>query len=180
MKYNSAGQPVEASSGPVPRLLQAIVIGCLPGGCGVADAQVNTEQDEALVTVSPVVERQVVAKASFVATVQPLRRSVVGSAVDGRVVEFLAGGQDTDTKITRVSQGQSMAKLRTKTIEIELAAARAELELREHAHAELKNGSRPEEKVQALAKQLSAKAHMDYARATRTVRETGAISFLPV
>ena len=42
----------------------------------------------ALVAVSPVVEREVTAGQTFVGTVMPLKKAVVGSAVDGRVIEF--------------------------------------------------------------------------------------------
>src|SRR5688572_8700532 len=45
-------------------------------------------QGPAIVAVSPVVEREVTAGQTFVGTVMPLRKAVVGSAVDGRVMEY--------------------------------------------------------------------------------------------
>ena len=131
----------------------------------VASAQRVCGQEPAPVNVAPVVSREVATEAAFVATVHPLRRVVVGSAVEERVVEFLDAGDDSQTKITRVRQGQALAKLRTGTIEIELAAAKAERQLREQAYEELRNGSRPEEIAQALAKREAAEAHLQYARA---------------
>lgn len=124
-----------------------------------------TKPPMTVVTLARVARRQVAAEATLVATVRPLRTSVVGSGVEGRVVEFLAAGDESQPKVTHVRQGQPLARLRTRTIEIELAAARAELQLREQTYAELVHGSRPEEIAQAVAKQQAARAHMDYAQA---------------
>ena len=93
----------------------------------------------ALVAVSPVVEREVTAGQTFVGTVMPLRKSIVGSAVDGRVIEYPLNEGD------RVQKGQVLAHLLTDTVKLQLAAAEAELDLRKQQLAELKNGTRPEE-----------------------------------
>ncbi len=61
------------------------------------------------------------------------------------------------------SQGEPLVLLLTETIKLELLAAEAELELRTQQLAELANGSRPEERMQAKAKMLGAKAQMEYA-----------------
>ncbi|OHB79117.1 MAG: efflux transporter periplasmic adaptor subunit, partial [Planctomycetes bacterium RBG_16_64_10] len=90
-----------------------------------------------------------------------LQRAVVGSAVDGRVIELAA--QEGDA----VTNGQPLVKLLTETIELELEAAEAELELRRQELAELEHGSRPEEIEQAKAKMLSAAARMEFARGSR-------------
>ena len=108
------------------------------------------------VTVAPVIQREVTVRQSFVGTVTPVRKSVVGSAVDGRVLEFLVNEGDA------VKAGQPLAKIRTKTLEIQLAVAKAELKLRQEELAELKNGSLPEEIAQAEARLLAAKATFDY------------------
>jgi RND family efflux transporter MFP subunit len=118
-----------------------------------------------LVAVSPAVEREVVAGQMFVGTVMPLRMATVGSAVDGRVVEFPLDEGD------RVERGQVLAQLLTETIELELAAAEAELELRRQALAELENGTRPEEIDQAKARMIAAQARWQYAQARRTRAE---------
>ncbi len=108
------------------------------------------------VIVSKVVEREVTVRQSFVGTIVPRRTSVVGSAVDGRVLKFLVNEGD------QVKEKQPLAVLRTETLEIELAAAEAELRLRSEELAELKNGSRPEEIAQSKARLQSALASQDY------------------
>ena len=78
------------------------------------------------------------------------QRAIIGSAIDGRVVEFPVNEGD------RVEAGQKLAQLLTDTISLELAAAKAELKLRQEELEELKNGSRPEEIEQARAQMEAA------------------------
>jgi RND family efflux transporter MFP subunit len=111
------------------------------------------------VAVAPVVERQVAAGQTFVGTVRPSRTSAVGSAVDGRVEEFLVNEGD------RVTKGQPLAKLRTKTLELERDAAKAELDVRLHELAELEHGMRPEEIAHARAGVAAAEARAKYTEA---------------
>src|SRR5262245_53536230 len=80
---------------------------------------------------------------SFVGTLKPLRKSVVGSAAAGRVEEFLVNEGDA------VKKGQPIARLRTGIIQAEVDAAKGELAAREAELEELKNGARPEELEQA-------------------------------
>jgi len=115
----------------------------------------------ALVAVTPAIEREVVSGQMFVGTVMPLRMATIGSAVDGRVVEYPLDEGD------RVERGQMLAQLLTETIQLELAAAEAELELRRQALAELENGTRPEEIEQAKARMTAAQARWQYAEARR-------------
>ncbi|GIW90707.1 MAG: hemolysin D [Pirellulaceae bacterium] len=111
------------------------------------------------VVVAPVIEQSVLAGQEFVGTVVPEKRVVVGSAVDGRVIEFpIDEGQ-------RVEAGATLAQLLTDTISLELQAAEAELELRREELAELENGSLPEEIAQALARMHQAQAQWQYAQA---------------
>ena len=79
------------------------------------------------VIVSPVVEREITAGQTFVGTVMPLKKAIIGSAVDGRVVEFPLDEGD------RVEQGQTLAQLLTDTIKLEVETAEAELKLRQAA-----------------------------------------------
>ncbi|HJQ79042.1 MAG TPA: efflux RND transporter periplasmic adaptor subunit [Lacipirellulaceae bacterium] len=118
-----------------------------------------------LVAVSPVVEREVVGSQTSVGTVMPLMKSIVGSAVDGRVIEFPLNEGD------RVEKGQVLAQLLTETIELEVAAAEAELDLRKHQLAELENGTRPEEIAQMKARMMAAEARVRYAQARRARAE---------
>ena len=126
------------------------------------------------VIVSPVIQKEVQTAHRAVGTVTPRRMSLVGSAVDGRVLEYPLQAGD------RVEKGQILAQLRTTTLEIELAAARAELTLREQELKELKNGSRDEDVQETVAKELAAKIVADNAarKLTRalTLLERGAIN----
>lgn len=95
---------------------------------------------------------------AFVGSIEPRRRSAIGAAVAGRVVEFLVNEGD------RVEAKQPLAKLLTKNLEIQIAAATAEHETRQQELLELKNGSREEEKRLALNRMKAAEASMKYAK----------------
>mgnify|MGYP001163512955 CR=1 FL=1 len=102
--------------------------------------------------VANVIEAEVRAGQRFVGTVKPLRTSRIGSALDGRVLQFLVDeGQ-------MIRKGQTLAQLATKTLEIEQAAATAEHQLALSRLAELEKGSRPEDIAEADAIMQAAKA----------------------
>lgn len=104
------------------------------------------------VVVATVEETVLTPQQEFVGTVIPSRRTVVGSAVDGRLIEYpIDAGQ-------QVTADQPLAKLRTGTIEIEIAGAVAELRLRTAELEEFQRGPRPEEMAQAEARLAAAKA----------------------
>jgi len=95
---------------------------------------------------------------SFVGTVIPARTSDVGSAVDGRIVEFpIVDGQ-------HVADGEPITGLLRGLLEIERRGAAAELERRRQELAELEAGSRPEEIDQARAMVAGFEARLAYAR----------------
>jgi RND family efflux transporter MFP subunit len=111
----------------------------------------------ALVSVAPITEHpNVAAGHTFVGTVNPARRSVVGSAVAGRVIDFMVNDGD------RVKQKQPLAQLLTKALDIQIAAARADLDLRTEEYREMVNGSREEEVREAEAQMEAAKALHEY------------------
>lgn len=118
------------------------------------------------VAIAPVTQQDVAAGRTFVGTVMPVRSATVGSAVDGRVMEFLINEGD------RVAKGQKLCQIRTRTLELQLAAAKAELASREQKLAELKNGSRPEEIEQARARMVAAQAESTYAKARFERKQT--------
>ena len=118
---------------------------------------VSSEVPPSPVAVSRVQEREIGGSQTVVGTIQPARRSIVGSAVDGRVIEFPREMGD------RVSEGDMLAQLRTETLEWQLAAAQAELKLREQELAELKNGTDPEQIANLEARMKAATAQRDYA-----------------
>lgn len=123
-------------------------------------------QPPALVVVAPVVEREVASGQNSVGTVMPVRRAIIGSAVDGRVIEFPVEEGE------RVEAGQKLAQLLTETITLELASAEAELDLRKHQLAELVNGTRPEEVEQLRARMNAAVARHEYLTARSKRIET--------
>ena len=115
-------------------------------------APVAAQEKPASIVVTKVIQREVQTGHRVVGTVKPIRTSTVGSAVDGRVADFLVEEGDA------VKLGQPLAQLRTGTLEIELAAAQAELGVYKQELTEKKNGSRPEEIVAAKARMLAAAA----------------------
>lgn len=113
------------------------------------------------VVVSPVVRREIATGKTFVGTILPFKKAVIGTAVDGRVVDVLFEEGD------RVEAKQPLVQLLTDTITLELQAAKAELDFRQQQLAELENGTRPEEIEQAKAKLQGAEATLEYLSARR-------------
>lgn len=167
----SSALPVSAAVG-----VCAIVLSALAGGTSAwAQGSSSAAGPPAVVVLAPVELETVGSEGTFVGTVMPVRRSIIGSAVDGRVIEFnVNAGQ-------AVAQDDTLAQLRTGTIEIELSGARAEERLRAAELEELENGALPEELAQAAARLAAAEALETYARSRldRTqelAQRSGAIS----
>lgn len=95
---------------------------------------------------------------SFVGTVMPLRKSVVGSAAPGRVEEYLVNEGDF------VKKGTPIAHLRRGIIGAEKKAAEAELEVRRAALAEMED-AHEDEIHQARANLSSAEANLQFQNA---------------
>jgi multidrug efflux pump subunit AcrA (membrane-fusion protein) len=151
-RFFSDQSAVPKCSSVVSWFLVSIVFNA--GYSGVAKAQ----QGPASVVVADVLRFDVSARQSFVGNVVANRRVIVGSAVDGRVLDSpIKAGQPIATRDT-------LALVRTVTIEIEIEAAKAELELRVAELEELQNGSRPEEIQLAEASLEAAGALRDYAK----------------
>ncbi|MEZ6060329.1 MAG: efflux RND transporter periplasmic adaptor subunit [Planctomycetaceae bacterium] len=111
------------------------------------------------VSVADVVEQQISETYTVVGTVMPARRSVVGSAVDGRVIEFPVVNGDA------VKAGDTLARARTEMLELQLAAAEAELVVRQQELAELQNGTEPETIANLGAQMRAASALRDFTKA---------------
>jgi HlyD family secretion protein len=127
------------------------------------------------VSVSPVIRRQnAEAGHVFVGSVHPARRSVIGAAVAGRIVEFPVNAGD------RVEAKQPLAKLLTRQIDLQIAAAEADLKLKREELKEAQNGARPEELREAKAKTAAAHALHDYLQTklqrTKNLYERNAVS----
>ena len=109
------------------------------------------------VFVAPAIAADIADHRSFVGTVLPIRRSLVGSAVAGRVEEYLIDyGQS-------VTAGQPVAILRRQIIQAELDAAKGDLAMRVAELDELEK-SLPDEIEQARAKVDEAQSLLDYRR----------------
>ncbi|MFK7777580.1 MAG: efflux RND transporter periplasmic adaptor subunit [Gimesia sp.] len=124
--------------------------------CAVLSGHLFAQRGPATVAVAEIVEREAASGQTFVGTVMPIKRSLIGSAVGGRVAEFLVNEGDY------VRAKQPLAQLLTNTINLELDAAKAELDFRKHELAELENGTRPDELKKAKALMLAAKAGTEY------------------
>jgi RND family efflux transporter MFP subunit len=140
-----------------------------------ANAQGGGDLPPATVQVELAIEDEVAPMRQFVGTVKASRRSIIGSAVDGRVTDYLVeAGQAVDEK-------QELAQLLTGTIELEIKVAEAEERLRQAELDELIQGARAEEIAQAEA-QLSAATALEsyaksrYERTRQLSRSGGAIS----
>jgi RND family efflux transporter MFP subunit len=114
-----------------------------------------------LIAAAPVVEREVAAAQTFVATVRPTRMVTIGSAASGRVFKYDLEEGD------RVEEMQPIAELLTETISSEIKAAEADWKLRQSELEELVNGTRPEELDQARARMQAAEARLEYATTHR-------------
>ncbi len=135
--------------------LMAGFIGCGIQCCGGL-APCWAQRGPAVVEILPIDQREVEMTQATLGSIMPTRRAVIGSAVDGRVVEFWVREGD------RVEKDQPLAKLLTATIELELEAAEAELELRKHELTELQNGSLPQEIEQAKARVEASRVAAEY------------------
>lgn len=126
------------------RIAVAIAVcGVLP--CVRAFAQPEQGQmPPASVVVSQVVGVKQASSETFIGTVMPIRKSVVGSAVGGRVAEvFVEEGQHVGigsetSEFDGSPLGDPIVRLRTTTLDMEIEAARVELKLRQLAAEELK------------------------------------------
>jgi multidrug efflux pump subunit AcrA (membrane-fusion protein) len=117
----------------------------------------NARDEATPIVVADVLQRDIAEGRTFVGTVLPSRKAVVGSAVDGRVMEMLVNDGDWVTKDAPLTQ------LLTTTIGLELTAAKAELDLLQRELAELEI-SLPLEKAQAEAALARADAQYRYAQ----------------
>ena len=143
----------------IVRLARALFLGVAGfSTCGVINSVARAQSlPPAPVIATDVREETIRAGQSFVGTVMPVRRAVIGSAVDGRVLEFPCNEGD------RVTRGQTLAQLRTRTMELELASAKAEAEAARQELAEFEAGTRREEIDQARARHAAAHALRTFA-----------------
>ena len=127
----------------------------------------QAQEVPAPVRVHQIMQRRITLEREFIGTATPRRRSTIGSAIDGRVMQMFVREGDA------VQAKDPLVRLRTGTLEIELARAKAQLDLRAHELAEMLNGSRPEEIEKTKAHVEGARAIFEYAEARlRRARQT--------
>jgi len=153
---------------PIPWVLMLLIPILLTGSAATAQAQKSKSPTNKppKVVVEAVVKKSIKTGHRSVGTVMPIRKTTVGSAVDGRVLQHNVNQGDP------VKKGQILAQLRTASLQIELRAAKAEIELRKQELAELENGSRPEEITEARAKFSAA----DVFRSNATAKHKRAVA----
>jgi len=127
------------------------------------------------VYVAAVIERPLESRHTVVGSAMPIRSSLIGSPVDGRVERYWINEGDF------VAAGEKLAELRKKTLAIELDGAEREIDLRKHELEELVHGSRKEEIEGAQARTDGAEALMHYTerkllRAQRLYQQSRAVS----
>ncbi len=135
-------------------------VGSLMLFLGLSWAGVVTAQGPRAVMVetAPVRQQTIAQPITFVGTVEPRRRSQVASEVNGIVSDlYVEAGQ-------RVQQGEALLKLRPESLKIILQARRATATQYREELAELKNGSRPEERQEAQAEMQEAEAELKQAQ----------------
>jgi RND family efflux transporter MFP subunit len=139
--------------------LCAAIVGCSPalaqppagkGGKGAPGAPPPPK-----VLVAAAIVAEVPDQRTFVGTIEPIRRSLVGSAAPGRVEQFLVNEGDPVTK------GQEIATLRRGIIEAEVNVAKGNLAVRQAELKELET-SFQDEVEQAQARLADAQAQLAY------------------
>jgi len=110
------------------------------------------------VVVAVVVTRRVTDEVTLVGTVEPQRRSLVASDVEGIVADLMV------KEGTTVRRGDRLAQLRTDSLEIQLRGAKAQRERFRHELTELEAGFRVEEVEEARAAAREAEASAERAR----------------
>jgi len=125
-------------------------------------------QPAVAVRTARVIREDVVPEFTLVGTATAIRRSVVGSPVDGRVTEINVEAGDlvaSDNAEDGPSPAKPIVQLSTQTVDAEIAAATADLQRLEHELEELRAGSRPEEVARAKANWEASKAAFELAEA---------------
>jgi len=119
------------------------------------------------VRTAPVTVANITPEVTLVGTVTAIRRSIVGSPVEGRATKITIDAGDhvgmEPGDPGKPPRGATLAQLDTESVMIEIAAARAELTRLQHELAELEAGSRPEEIAQAKARFEAARDASEFA-----------------
>ncbi len=155
-------------------LILISLVGTIPA---IARGQ-NPADRPATVRTATATTRELNRTQSFIGTLQPIRRAIIGSAVEDRVLGVLIDeGHEVvgpaETGQAAAASGQTLVEIDTSSIDIEYAAAKIEFELSEQALRELEF-SLPVEIELAEAKLNQARAQNEYAQSVyRRLQELG-------
>ena len=141
----------------------SVMVGCSPEIPGTTSG-VILEPKPVAVRVAEVHQKEIASLFHLVGTVTAIRRSVVGCAVEGRVMKVSIDTGDAVAFDSESVIGDPMVELSTEMISAEVAAAKAELVRLEHELAEFNAGTRPEELAQAKARWLAANTANEFAQ----------------
>ncbi|MEE2827353.1 MAG: efflux RND transporter periplasmic adaptor subunit [Planctomycetota bacterium] len=118
--------------------------------------------DSTTVVAAQVIKVERSSQQTFIGTIQPVRKALVGTAVAGRVIEALVEAGDPvkynqGAEVDPDMAGQPMFGLRTGTLDIELGAAKIQLQIAEQGLEELLTKMPTElELAQAKAEETAA------------------------
>ena len=129
---------------------------------GSVELLAQSTSDRRPVRVDSVVVRTAAAGKTFVGTIEPARRSLVGADVAGKVQEVFVEEGDLVDESDEADSGR-LIQLRLDAARAQLAAAEAQLEVARQNLAELRAGPREEEKRRLTADVVSAEALFRFA-----------------
>ena len=127
----------------------------------LAQGKQKRKPGPALVKVDQVTLKPRATRQSFVGSLEPVRRAVIGSAVEERVEEVMV--REGDLVVGGDAQPTVLVQLHRQAIEIELEATQIELDLRSAAMAELK-ATIPTQIEAAEAELARLEAQLEYTK----------------
>ncbi len=127
----------------------------------LAQGKQKRKPGPALVKVDQVTLKPRATRQSFVGSLEPVRRAVIGSAVEERVEEVMV--REGDLVVGGDGRPTVLVQLHRQAIEIELEAAQIELDLRSAAMAELK-ATIPTQIEAAEAELARLEAQLEYTK----------------
>ena len=127
----------------------------------LAQGKQKRKPGPALVKVDQVTLKPRATRQSFIGSLEPVRRAVIGSAVEERVEEVMV--REGDLVVGGDARPTVLVQLHRQAIEIELEAAQIELDLRSAAMAELK-ATIPTQIEAAEAELARLEAQLEYTK----------------
>ena len=164
--------------------LTCLVVTTLPLTHQNLSGQEGGPAEPATIVAAKVVKVKRSSQQTFIGTVQPIRKSMVGTAVAGRVVSVLIDAGDpvkigSQTNAPNELPGQPLIQLRTETLKIEMGAAKIQLQIAQDTLTELLTKLPTDlELAQAKASETSARYRNAEAEFRRVEKMKDSISGL--